>query len=360
MGLLIIMFIGVLASSAMCSGSEAALFSTSVVKARALAENGGRAAKELLRICENMGDPIAAIVILNNVANIVGSMMIGSQAGDIYGDDNVKYVSALLTFMVILFSEIIPKTLGERYCEAIALYVAIPVRIVTIMLFPLIWLLKHLQRPLFRESEQQLTTNEAEIKLLATIGLNEGVIDAKESELIQKVFDLDNKQACDIMTPRVVITHLDGSRLVSEAAEDIMNSTHSRIIVTDGNRDDVTGVVFKAELLAAIIRGKGDQEISELQRKVRFVPKSMKTVDLLDFFQEQRQHLAVVADEYGGVAGVVTLEDALEVLTGEIMDETDKTANLRRHSKTTRNKIQRIKLFKDTKTGKKQSDSTAP
>jgi CBS domain containing-hemolysin-like protein len=329
---LTIAVIAVLLSSALCSGSEAALFSVSLIKVRQMAQSKKSAALALLAIRQNMSRPIATIVILNNVANIVGSIVVGGIATNVLGSHWLGLFSGILTFLVIIFSEIVPKTLGERYADRIALYVARPVMALTYVLTPLVWLVERITSPITKGATSP-TTNEAEIKLLARIGRQEGIIEDDESEMIQQVFKLNDLTAEDLMTPRVAMTYLRGHLTLAEVQEDIIASPHSRIVVTGETIDDVLGVALKDELLTAIIQGKGQLQVSKLIRDVKFIPETVRADTLLTVFRKARQLLAVVIDEYGGVAGVVTLEDVLETLTGEIIDETDLFANLRAAAK---------------------------
>ena len=172
------------------------------------------------------------------------------------------------------------------------------------------------------------TTNETEIRFLTMIGHKEGVIEDDEAEMIQRVFQLNDLTANELMTPRVIVTFLPGDSTLLESQEEIIISEHSRILVIEESIDKVIGYCLKDELLAAIIKGKGEQKINQLLRQVYYVPESIKADKLLKTFQDTRGHLMVVLDEYGGVAGVVTLEDVLEVLIGEIVDETDRIIDL--------------------------------
>ena len=332
MSVLIVAIVVVLISSALCSGSEAALFSIPVTRVRHLAQSQKPAAIALLRIQENMSRPIGTIVILNNIANIVGSAAVTAIAFDLWGDLGRSILSGVLTFLVILFSEIIPKTLGELYCVRISLWVARPVLFLSYLFAPILWLLEHLTQWM-TPSNPRLTTNEAEIRLLANIGQREGVIEKDESEMIHRVFELNDKTAQDLMTPRVAITYLKGSETLDSVREPILNSPHSRIIVVESVPDDITGIVYKTELLSGMVEGRSDEPIANFQHRVRFVPEQMPADRLLTLFQSSRQHLAVVVDEFAGVSGVVTLEDVLEVLTGEIVDETDLIPDLQEHAR---------------------------
>ena len=322
----------VLLSSAICSGTEAALFSVPLVKARQMAQNKRPAALNLLAIRENMNRPIATIVILNNVANIVGSIVVGNLATSALGSKWLGLVSGILTFLVIIFSEIIPKTLGENYADTIALRVARPVLLLSRLLTPLVWCVEKMTAP-FSRNDNRFTTDEAEIKLLAKIGHKEGAIERDESEMIQRVFKLNDKSAAELMTPRVTMTYLKADATLAEMNAEIINSQHSRIVVISDTPDDALGMALKDELLAALVNGEREKTIRHYTHEVRFVPESAKADRLLDLFQESRQHLAVVLDEYGGVSGVVTLEDVLEILTGEIVDETDTAVNMQEVAK---------------------------
>ena len=172
------------------------------------------------------------------------------------------------------------------------------------------------------------TTNEAEIQFLARIGYQEGVIEDDEAEMIQRVFQLNDLNAANLMTPRVIVTYLRGELTLTEAKDEILNSQHTRIIVVEDSLDRVIGVALKQDLLAAMVEDKSDRQIANLVRPVHYVPETVRADKLLKTFQSTHEHLFVVLDEYGGVSGVVTLEDVLEVLTGEIVDETDRIIDL--------------------------------
>lgn len=338
---ILIMLIG----SALCSGSEASLLSVPVLKARQLAESKKPSAVALLAIRQKINRPIATIVILNNLFNIIGSVLIGGIAANIFNDAWLGVFTALLTLLVILFGEIFPKILGERYAVPIALSLAMPVQGLTWIFIPIVLLLEKVTAP-FVDDVNRPSTNEAEIKLLATIGHQEGIIEADEAEMIRRVFRLNDMKSVDIMTPRVAVTHLPGDLTLAEAETQILNSQHSRILVSDNDVDRIVGLVLKNELLTALIRGQGDQRLSQVARPVRFVAEAERADKLLQDFQTAREHLAVVVDEYGGVSGVVTLEDVLEVLTGEIVDETDRSIDLQKLARQRRRHILRTRGFK--------------
>ncbi len=328
---LILAILVVLVGSGLCSGSETALLSVPLVRARQLASEGGRAARALLTLKQEIARPISAIVVLNNVFNIVGSIAVGMIAAAEFGDAWVGVVSGVLTFLVILFAEILPKTLAERYAERVAVAIALPLRAITTLLTPIVVMFEVLMRPMTR-GERPPSVSEAEIRILARIGRAEGVIEDDEVEMIQRVFHLNDVTARDLMTPRTAVTWLDGARSVADAREEILASAHTRIVVADGDLDHAYAVALKHELLAALL-DDGDTLVDEHAREVAAVPWVKPADRLLEFFRAQREHLALVIDEYGGTIGVVTLEDVVEVLTGPIVDETDRRVDLRTYAR---------------------------
>lgn len=174
---------------------------------------------------------------------------------------------------------------------------------------------------------------------MANIGQQEGIIESDEAEMIQRVFKLNDVVAADLMTPRIMVTHINGNWTIAEAQSEIIASQHTRIIVTDNSIDQVIGFSLKQELLTAIVEGNQNYQVAKLVRKVRFVPEVIHADRLLKNFIEAREHLAVVVDEYGSITSVVTLEDVLELITGEIVDETDRNIDLQEIARKKREKM---------------------
>lgn len=205
------------------------------------------------------------------------------------------------------------------------------------LLSPVIWLVDFLTAP-FTKGKTTLTTNESEIALLAQIGRTEGVIEADESAMIQQVFKLNDMTAKDLMTHRTLMTCLQlGDIADPEVQEQVSNSVHTRMIVIGESRDDVRGIVRRDTLLDAMLKDSKTplkaRSVLDYADDIQCVPEMMVADRLLSLFQTSRKHLALVVDEYGGVSGVVTLEDVLEILTGEIVDETDKVIDLQEEAK---------------------------
>ena len=334
LGLIVLL---VLVVSALCSGTEAALFSVSPIKARQAEQAGLYGGKTLGRLLEDLTKPIAAIVIVNNLANIVGSIVIGKLAADAFGSQWLGAFSAALTLAIIVCSEIIPKTLGAQHCETVGRVMAPTVQKAVFVLRPVIWLVDFLTGP-FTKGKATLTTNESEIALLAQIGRSEGVIEADESAMIQQVFKLNDMTAKDLMTHRTLMTCLQlGDIADPEVQDQVSKSVHTRMIVIGDSRDDVRGIVRRDTLLDAMLKDSKTplkaRSVLDYADEIQCVPEMMVADRLLSLFQTSRKHLALVVDEYGGVSGVVTLEDVLEILTGEIVDETDKVIDLQEEAK---------------------------
>ncbi|MCH2373896.1 MAG: hemolysin family protein [Planctomycetes bacterium] len=314
--------------SGLASMTEAALFSVPLSRVHLAVEQHERSAHRLLRIKEDLRRPIATIVILNNAINIVGSIWVGQLSVQLFGsggettDRVLGTVSACLTFLVILFAEIVPKNVGERFCDSVALKAAGPVLFLTRALLPLLWLIEWITKPL-QVKENNTVGGEEEISILAKVADQTGEISTEESELIHRAFRLNDVLAKDIMTHRVKLSFLSPETKLGDLRNEDLHHEYSRILVADGDLDRVTGLVYLRDILLALAEGRRDETIKSLTQPVTRVYEGTPSHELLQKFQRTRQHLFVVGDEYGGTSGVVTLEDVLEELVGEIEDEHD-------------------------------------
>lgn len=308
--------------SGLSSGVEAAIFAVPYSRVRAAIEEGRTGAASLLSIKDDMRKPIMTIVIFNNVANIAGSITAGTLAAMHFGDAWVGIFTGGLTFLVIIFAEVLPKTIGERNALTFALLMAQPLLVVSKGLTPVIWVIEKIITP-FIGNPRKGVTSEEEITILTQLGHEAGVIEEDESELIQRVFKLNDITAWDMMTPRSQIDAFDGNSTLGDVRSEIMKLTHSRIPVYEGSLDKIIGLVSVRELLQAVAVGRESTSLSSLAQKAYFVPENTPADDLLSHFQRTHVHLAIVVDSLGNVLGVVTLEDVIEELVGEIIDETD-------------------------------------
>ncbi len=314
--------------SAIFSAIEAAVFSVSINKVRELEEKKKSGASHLLKIKGNIRRPITSLVIFTNIFNIAGSMIVGVMVTQSLGSSKVGIASAILTFLVIIFAEIIPKSIGDLYATPIALYTARPLLYTTKILKPFIVIIEFITSPIPRKRKG---ITEEEIKALSKLGYLDGVIEKDEKEMINRIFLLNDLTARDIMTPRTVISAFEESQVLGDLEEDIYHLPHSRIPVYRENLDNILGICSYKDLLIALSKGEKDKKIGEIiGQEATFVLETIKIDRLIPLFQEKRCHLAIVVDKFGGTAGVVSLEDVLEQIIGEVVDETDKEINLRK------------------------------
>jgi CBS domain containing-hemolysin-like protein len=324
----------VLAISFTCSLTEAALYSVRTPYVRQLAESGSRSGKVLQGFKDNMEQPIAAILVLNTIANTAGAAFAGAEANFLFGPRVLVVFSVAFTLAILFFSEIIPKTLGVTYNRPVARHLARPVQATIFVLRPLLWLVGFVSKRLTPQGPV-IAFPEDELRHIAILSAEEGSILRFEAELVKNALALDQVTAKDIMTPRTVVQKLSNAMTVRDVAGEMKEWTFSRIPIYDAEDPEKwVGVVLSREILTALARDRFDQKIGTLARPLDFVHERTRGHVLLRDFLKKRRHLAAVVDEYGSVVGIVTLEDILESVLGEeIMDEMDTTEDLRELAK---------------------------
>ena len=334
--LLVVSVTAAIVTSAMCSLFEAVLYSVPDSHVDALKQQGRGAGETLRRLRENVDRPIAAILSLNTIANTAGAAVAGYAAANVFGEDRLIWFSAVFTVMILIFSEVIPKTAGVVHSRVLAPVVAGPLNLLVKLFAPFVWLCRAATLLISRGGDGD-EVSEKEIIFMARSGLKSGTIRPDEAQVIENILDLDQKRAREIMTPRAVMAALPQSISAEEARGLPGTLAHSRLpvagqraIVRIHERHDVVGIAHRRDLLAAVADGRGEVSVGDLIKPVHFVVDTARVHDLLQTFIDRRQHLFVVIDEHGGVAGVVTLEDVLEEVLGtEIVDEFDEVADLR-------------------------------
>jgi putative hemolysin len=306
------------------------LLSVSRGHVEAMAKSGTRAGKILARWKRrHIEVPIAAILILNTLAHTVGATVAGSSYEAVFDPSTLWIFSLVFTLAVLLFTEIIPKTLGVAFANRLAAPVTLFVKVLVVLLGPVLFLTSKLSKALTGKQKRPVTSVE-EIRLLASLGSREGDVGPRVASFIEGVASLKELTVRDVMVPRGGIAYLSGDNSLNENLEIVRSSGHSRFPLTPtGDLDDVEGVVLAKELLFLDHDDPGavvDWEV--LKTPLLVVPDGKHLNEVLRLFQDQRKHLALVVDEYGGTQGVVTLEDVLEEIVGEIEDETDRTEPL--------------------------------
>ncbi len=316
--------------SAFCSVAEAVIYSVSWAFIEGLKKKNKRSGNLLSALRNKVDEPITAVLTLNTVAHTVGAAIAGAAAAKLWGDENLIYFSVFFTLVILVFSEILPKTVGVVYCRNLAPFFAGPLSLLVRIFRPVILVCRILVRFLEKKNAGPQASEE---DLLATISLSRkaGAIKSDEEISLLNILMLDKKIVRDIMTPRMVIFSLPARYTVAEAKEAKHIWSHSRIPVYENeDSEEIVGMVYRREVLETLANGWEEVTLEDLMKPVQFVLDTLNLDKLLVQFLETRMHLFVVLDEYGGVAGVVTLEDVLEEILGkEIVDETDEVADMR-------------------------------
>jgi CBS domain containing-hemolysin-like protein len=305
--------------------TEAAILSLPLVRARILSDHKRKGAKDLLFIKENINSAIATIVILNNSVNIVGSIFVGQKVLRLFGNEWLGIASAFITFLIIVISEVIPKTIGEHYKVKVSLASAKLLRFIVWILRPVVLLLVLFTNLFYKKSNVPKVTEE-EIKAMLKLGKDAGTVEVDEENLCNKVFKLNDLRAIHIMKPMDKIYALPADRKLLEIKDSILNSQYSRIAVYDKDISRIVGIVQQRVLLKEIAVDNYDANIGDFMSRPIFVNENEKADDLLSKFQAYHQHLFIVQDKQGKNVGIVSMEDVLEELFGEIYDEKDKVA----------------------------------
>jgi len=320
--------------SALCSICEAAFYSLPMSHVEITSRNHKKIGRILLGMKKDIHRPITAVLTLNTIANTAGATISGAAAAAVFGADNMIWFSALFTVVILLFSEILPKTLGVSYSRELAIWIAYPLHWMVKLLTPFILVIQAITR-LLPAKDDGLLVSAQEIQALARQSHRSGEISLQERRVITNILDLKDKTVRQIMTPITVTFMLDATLSVAKAMQaDEMLNMHSRIPVYEKNTDEVTGIILRKDLFNWATQGAEEKTLREFMQPAHFVPETGRlTAVMLEFF-EHRQHLFVVVDEYGSVTGVVSLEDIIEEIVGrEIIDESDRTTDMREFAK---------------------------
>ena len=313
-----------LVGSFLCSIMESVLLSIGNADVESLVKQGKRSGHLLRRFKRGIDVPIAAILIVNTVAHTVGAAVAGASYENVFAAETLWVFTVVFTISVLLLTEIIPKTLGVTYSRELAAPVAWGIQFLSVSLRPLVALSEMVSRSL-RPDKKRLSTSAEEIRLLAGLARSEGAFGPRTASMIVGATRLIQLCAHDAMVPRQNVQFISGERPWTENLETIRESGHSRLPFSPTDvLDDVTGIVLAKELFFHMHAHPGeDIDWSELMLEPLTIPESASLDSLLRAFQESRRHMAIVVDEYGGVEGIVTLEDVLEEIVGEIEDESD-------------------------------------
>lgn len=330
MGMLVLYLFLALGVSFVCSLLESILLSVPNAHISSLVEKQDPAGPLLASMKANLDRPLAAILSLNTIAHTVGAAGVGLESTKLLGDAWIGATSAILTVLILLFSEVVPKSFGAAHARGLAPTAAVTIRWMIIGLYPLVIVCEKLSAWMSGKSAHGVMNRE-EVRMLAMIGQNVGELEPHETAMIANVMDLPQRRVRDVMTPRTVVDALQADRTVADVFNAGEPPRFARMPVYEDSLDKVVGKVHRYDLVAALQRGEGDTPVRQHVRPVHLVPEVADLAAVLRQFIERREQLFIAVDEYGGTEGIVTLEDILEELIGhEIVDETDTTDDMRR------------------------------
>jgi CBS domain containing-hemolysin-like protein len=315
--------------SAGCSLFEAVLYSVPMRHLETLVQGGSASGKIFKNMRLNVERPISAILSLNTIANTAGAAVAGSAAAAVFGHEWLGYFAAFFTLAILIFSEIIPKTAGVVYGKSLVPVIAYPLKGLVLVMAPVIWLSSLATRLISRNKTTDSVTAE-EIQVMARLSLRTGGIMPYQERIIERILTLQDKMIKDVMTPRTVIFSLSEHLTLEEASRKTAKWEHSRFPVYDEDMEDIVGIVLTKEFFMALSEDRHATHLTELMRPVHFVAETASLNKVLMEFLDSRKHLFVVLDEYGGLSGLISLEDILEEILGrEIVDESDEVVDKR-------------------------------
>ncbi|MCQ2209053.1 MAG: CNNM domain-containing protein [Paludibacteraceae bacterium] len=331
MTLLIIALIATLGISFLCSLLEATLYNatSSYIESLPTEKNG---VENLKNLKSNIEKPIAAILSLNTIANTAGAAAVGAQAVDVFGSMYFGLCSVVLTILVLICSEIIPKTIGSNYWRELCIPAGYIIRVILYLCYPLVIMSQFLTRLFTRKQVQ--TVSREEVAALTNIGEREGVFKKNESIIINNLVKMEKVKVHSIMTPRTVVLAAQEDMTLEEFFKDKKFLTYSRIPIYTNDFDDITGFVLKADILFHLANGEDQIKLKEIKRDIMVCYENTSITKFYDLMVARKEQIALVIDEYGGMDGIITLEDVIETILGlEITDEFDNQTDMQAFAK---------------------------
>ncbi len=310
--------------SCFCSVAEAVLLSVRPTYVEALKQKGSRSAPVLEHLLGNLDRPLAAILTANTIAHTIGAAGVGAQASIVFGNEYLGITSAILTLLILIVSEIIPKTLGAAYWQQLAPVFAQLIHWLTKLLAPFVWVSSLITNMIAGEGLHGSRFSRDEMSAMAEIGAKEGMLEKKELKIVQNLLQLRQLSVRVIMTPRPVVFSIPASTTVENYCTKYSEQPFSRVPIYKGGTDDTTGYILKTDLLMAQALGEFSRPVSDYERAFLVIPDTLSASGAYDKLTLANSHIALVVDEYGTLQGLVTLEDIIETLIGlEITDELD-------------------------------------
>lgn len=328
-GLSYLFLLVLLALSAFFSASETAFSSLNKIRLKNYADEGNRKAKRALRIAENFDKMLSTILVGNNVVNMASASLATLLATAVFGASGAAIATAAITVLVLIFGEILPKSLAKENSENVAMAFGGLLSMLMKLLTPIVFVfvkIKEFSMRLIHHGKTQPSVTEEELKYIVNSIEQEGVLEEQESDLVRSALEFDEIMVQEILTPRVDLTAINVDTSLQEALKVVLDAHFSRIPVYRGTIDNIIGVLQVRDLLKAVVTGE-ETRLSHLVTDCIYIHKTMRISKLLTELKSKKMHLAVVTDDYGGTMGIVTMEDVLEQLVGDIWDESDEVVD---------------------------------
>ncbi|MCI6757804.1 MAG: CNNM domain-containing protein [Bacteroides sp.] len=333
MVLLIIYMLGTLGVSFLCSLLESVLMSTPISFVTMKKEQGYKPADKFYKFKSDPDRPLAAILSLNTIANTLGAAAIGRQATILFGSAWFGIISAATTLLVLVFSEIVPKTIGTSCWKSLMGFVTSVISFLTVLMWPLVIIVQLITRLLSRDDDEA-TVSRDEVTAMANIGLEEGVIDSDENKVIQNIMKLDNVKACDVMTPRIVAMTAQENMTLKNFYKNDTYLHFSRIPVYADSPEYITGYILLSDALEGLADDEFDKRLVELKRPISFFKEEDSCGFIWEELLKKHEQMALIIDEYGCFQGIITLEDIIETILGlEIIDENDQATDMQQFAR---------------------------
>jgi len=330
MYLLIFYLLIALLFSFLCSIMEAVILSVTPSYITKKIQAGKPYAEKLKKFKDNIDRPLAAILTLNTFAHTIGAAGVGAQAQYIWGNEYLSVISIILTLLILILSEIIPKTIGANYWMYLTRFTVYTLSILVVILYPFI-LISQLITAMFNIRKRKSVLSRADFSALAEIASEDGLLEEGESKIIHNIARFDRIKTKDIMTPRTVVFAVPEDMSIMEFYRNNPDCRFSRIPLYKESMDEISSYILKDEILVKLLEGEADKKVSSIARKLAIVYLNLPIPQLYKELTASNEHIALVVDEFGGTSGIVTLEDVIETILGfEIVDEMDNIEDLQK------------------------------
>ena len=334
MTLLIVFLLGAMSVSFLCSVLESVLMSTPLSFITMREDEGYKGAVLFKRYKQDNARAIAAILSLNTIANTIGAAGVGRQATLVFGSEWFGLVSAVTTILILVFSEIIPKTIGTTQWRRLMGFTAYTIRILIVVLYPVVMLVEWFTKLISRKDDEETAVSREEVAAMADMGEDEGVIDEDENKIIQNIIKLGDVKAYDVMTPRVVAATAPESMTLRDFYREKEYTHFSRIPVYAEEEDFITGYVLRSEALEELAEDHFSKPLGDIKRTIPLYNEEMSVSDIWDSLLKHKEQIAGIIDEFGSFQGIITLEDIIETIFGlEIIDESDEVADMQQYAR---------------------------